>query len=91
MVSGRGYICHHVVNIAAYHSSCQYRVPRTIFSVTEGEPPPNQYPNIKLVKNKEIVQPLKLQLIPLMTADQYRALNFQLPAGTSLSNPAQCK
>ena len=61
----------------------------TDYSVTEGAPPPDQYPKIRLAKDKEIVQPLQVQVIPL-TADEFKNMNIPLPAGTSLPNPAQC-
>ena len=64
------------------------------YSVTEGAPPPDQYPKIRLAKNietsVELVQPLQVQVIPL-TASQFFSLNISLPGGNSLPNPAQCK
>ena len=62
----------------------------TDYTVMEGAPPPIQYPNIRVASDKEIVQPLQVQVIPL-TADQFRPLNISLPGGNSLPNPAQCK
>ena len=60
------------------------------YAVVEGAPPTDQYPKIRLFKNKEIVQPLQVQVIPL-TASQFKNMNIPLPDCTSLPNPAQCK
>ena len=62
------------------------------YSVTEGATPPDQYPKIKLAKDKIIVQPLSVQVVPL-TVDQFRRLRIPLPDGITfddLTNPAQC-
>ena len=59
-------------------------------TVMEGALPPDKYPKIRLARDKEIVQPLQVQVIPL-TASQFFSLNISLPVGTSLPNPAQCK
>ena len=60
--------------------------------MTEGAPPPDQYPRIRLAKDKTIAQPLSVQVVPL-TIDQFRPLGIPLPDGITiadLSNPAQC-
>ena len=59
----------------------------------EGAPPPNQYPKIELAKDKDIAQPLPVQVVP-MRVDQFKLLNIPLPDGVTyadLPNPAQCK
>eukprot|EP00731_Ephydatia_muelleri_P017053 Em0010g151a len=61
------------------------------YSVTEGASPPDQYPKIKLAKDKTIAQPLSVQVVPL-TVDQFRPLGIPLPDGITfavLTNPAQ--
>ena len=62
------------------------------YSVTEGASPPDQYPKIKLAKDKTIAQPLSVQVVPL-TVDQFKPLGIPLPDGilfADLSDPAQC-
>ena len=62
------------------------------YSVTEGASPPDQYPTIKLAKDKTIAQRLSIQVVPL-TVDQFRPLGIPLPDGITfadLTNPAQC-
>eukprot|EP00731_Ephydatia_muelleri_P017042 Em0010g140a len=61
------------------------------YSVTEGASPPDQYPTIKLAKDKTIAQRLSIQVVPL-TVDQFRPLGIPLPDGITfadLTNPAQ--
>ena len=89
-MSGRGHEM-----LSRGRCNCPHTIPavsigfrETDYSVIEGVPPP--YPIIKLAKDKEIVQPLQVQVIPL-TASQFFSLNIPLPGGSSLPNPAQCK
>eukprot|EP00731_Ephydatia_muelleri_P017034 Em0010g132a len=61
------------------------------YSVTEGASPPDQYPKVKLAKDKTIAQRLSIQVVPL-TVDQFRPLGIPLPDGITfadLTNPAQ--
>ncbi|KAL5468815.1 hypothetical protein EMCRGX_G029936 [Ephydatia muelleri] len=61
------------------------------YTVTEGASPPDQYPNLKLAKDKTIAQQLSVQVVPL-TVDQFRPLGIPLPDGITfadLTNPAQ--
>ena len=87
-MSRRGHVMHRVKLHTASVLTIGFREPG--YSVTEGT---DQYPGIKLAKDKRIARPLPVQVVP-MRLDQFKLLNITLPSCITyadLTNPCTCK